>query len=89
MTLTFVLVCHRVSGSLVSHARKGGDSACFSSHFLLGRCSLPLAATSCGCPCLTCLYHEKDEGFVVRFVGGSTPVHGWPHYFHFQVNKIL
>ena len=89
VTLTFGLVCHRVSGSVGSQACKSGDSACFSACFLLGHCSLPLVATSCGCPRLTCLYHERDEGFAVYFAGGGTPVRGWPHYFHFQVNKII
>ena len=83
MKLTYGLVCHRVFGSVGSHALKGGDSACFSARSLLGCRSLPLAATSCGCTCLTRLCHERDEGFAVRFVGGGTPVRGWLHYFYF------
>ena len=79
MALTFGLVYHRISVSVGSQARKSGDSACFFTHFLLDRHSLPLAPTSWSFPHLTCLCHERDEGFVVCLVGGGNPVRGWPH----------
>ena len=86
VTLIFGRVCHRVSGSVGSHALKGGDSACFTICFLLGCCSLFLDATSSGLGThWTLLYHKRDEELAFHFPGGGALVPWWLHYLHFQV----
>ena len=76
--------------SMDTHTSQCGDSTSFTVHFLLGRCSLLLAAASSGlCTCWNRLCHKRYEVLALRFAGGGALASWWLRYFCFQVRKVL